>query len=129
MKQSDKKLIWTVLLMAVASGTAVQAWTHHSFAMFDNTKSVDLQGTVKEFQWTNPHCWIQLLVSQDGHEIEYPIEGASPNGLVRKGWTRNVLKPGDKVTITIHPLKNGAVGGSFVKATFPDGRVLTEQNQ
>ncbi len=125
--QAINKIIWTTLLAATGLGAAAPALTHHSFAMFDNTKEVELQGTVKEFQWTNPHTWIQLMVNENGKEVEYSIEGASPNGLVRKGWSRNILKPGDQIKITIHPLKEGAAGGAFVKATLPDGRILTDQ--
>ena len=100
------------------------AMAHHSFAMFDNNKSVDLKGTVREFQWTNPHSWIQLTVMENGQATEYSIEGGSPNGLARKGWTRKSLKAGDQVTVTIHPLKDGTKGGSFMKATLADGSTL-----
>lgn len=116
-----------VMGAAAVIGSSSQSQAHHSFAMFDNTKEVELQGKIKEFQWTNPHTWIQLMVNEGGKEVEYSIEGASPNGLVRKGWSRNSFKPGDQVKIVIHPLKEGAAGGSFVKATLPDGKVLTAQ--
>ncbi|HTI67137.1 MAG TPA: DUF6152 family protein [Caulobacteraceae bacterium] len=107
-----------------AAATAGSALAHHSFAMFDNAKSVDLQGTVREFQWTNPHSWIQLTVMEGGQSVEYSIEGGSPNGLARRGWTRTSLKPGDRVTVTVHPLKDGTKGGSFVKAVMADGKAL-----
>ena len=103
-----KKLIALSAFMLIPS-----AYAHHSFAMFDNTKDVVLEGTVKEFQWTNPHTWTQVMV--DG--IEWSIEGGSPNGLKRSGWTKTSMKPGDKIVMTIHPLKDGTPGGSFVKAT------------
>jgi Family of unknown function (DUF6152) len=127
MKQANMKTILATLFLVVAFGTASQTRAHHSFAMFDNTKEVELQGSIKEFQWTNPHIWIQLMVNEGGKEVEYSIEGSSPNGLARRGWTRSILKPGDKIKIIIHPLKEGAAGGSFVKATLSDGRVLTSQ--
>jgi hypothetical protein len=107
---------------AVLVSTPVLA--HHSFAMFDSGKDQVLEGTVKEFQWTNPHSWVQVNVMEDGKMVEYSVEGGSPNGLARRGWTRNSLKPGEKVTITIHPLKDGGKGGSFVKAVKEDGSVL-----
>jgi hypothetical protein len=112
------------LAAALAGALAAPASAHHSFAMFDNQKEVVLEGTVREFQWTNPHSWVQLTVMENGQSVEYSIEGSSPNGLARRGWTRNSLKPGDRVKVTIHPLKDGSKGGSFVKAVLPDGKTL-----
>jgi hypothetical protein len=98
------------------------AAAHHSFAMFDNEKVMTLKGTVKEFQWTNPHTWIQLNVRNDAGVVqEWSIEGASVISLSRQGWKRNTLKVGDDITVLIHPLKNGEPGGSFMSATFADG--------
>jgi hypothetical protein len=86
--------------------------------MFDNQKTVTLEGTVKEFQWTNPHTWIQIVVKDpSGKDVEWSVEGGSPNGLSRDGWSRQSLKPGDKATVVIHPLKDGTNGGSLVSAT------------
>jgi hypothetical protein len=104
--------------MAVAASIAVPAWAHHSFAMFDNEKESTLEGTIKEFQWTNPHTWIQVLVKDaSGKEVEWSIEGGSPNSLSRSGWKRTSIKPGDKATVVIHPLKNGSPGGSLMRIT------------
>src|SRR4051812_36228983 len=86
---------------------ALPASAHHSFAMFDNAKGQTLEGTVKEFQWTNPHAWVQLMVKDAaGKLVEWSIECASPNGLRRQGWKATVLKPGDKISAVIHPLKS-----------------------
>ena len=121
------KIKTVAIAAAVAvSGAAAPAFAHHSFAMFDRTKEMTLVGTVKEFQWTNPHSWIQVNVPTNGKVVEWSIEGGSPNGLARRGWTRNSLKPGDKVKVTMHPLKDGSKGGSFVRAEFADGKVLGE---
>jgi hypothetical protein len=91
----------------------------------DNEKERTLEGTVKEFQWTNPHAWIQLMVKgPDGKTTEWSIECASPNGLKRQGWRAASIKAGDKVTAIIHPLKNGDSGGSLVIVTLPDGKTL-----
>src|SRR5262245_39662524 len=105
----------SALLVLLANSAAA----HHSFAMFDNTQSKTLSGTVKELQWTNPHIWVQVLVRDEssGENIEWAIEGASPNNLIRKGWSRNAMKVGDKVEMLIHPLKSGEKGGSLVKVT------------
>lgn len=108
--------------MVLAAAHAASA--HHSFAMFDATKEVTVDGVVRDFQWTNPHTWIQLTVSHNGVQEDYSIEGSSPNGLQRHGWTRNTLKAGDSVKIVIHPLRDGRNGGSFVRAILPDGKVL-----
>lgn len=97
---------------------AVTAHAHHSFSMFDNEKDQVLDGIVKEFQWTNPHIWIQVNVkSADGKVVEYSVEGGSPNALRRQGWTKDSLKPGDQVVLTMHPLKDGSPGGSFMRGT------------
>lgn len=104
--------------MTVAASIAVPAWAHHSFAMFDNEKEATLEGIIKEFQWTNPHTWIQVLVKDaSGKEVEWSIEGGSPNSLGRAGWKRTSIKAGDKATVVIHPLKNGSPGGSLMRIT------------
>jgi hypothetical protein len=101
------------------------ASAHHSFAMFDRTKEVQLDGTVKDWQFTNPHSWLQLLVLENGNPVEYGIEGSSVNTLLRIGWGPKSFKTGDKVSVVINPLRDGRKGGAFVKATLPDGRILT----
>ncbi len=102
--------------VAAVSLGAVPAFAHHSFAMFDSTKNMTLDGTIKDFQWTNPHSWVQIVVKDPatGKEVEWSIEGGSPNGLARSGWKRTSLKPGDKAQVVIHPLKDGTAGGSLV---------------
>lgn len=106
---------------------AGQAQAHHAFAMFDTSKEVTLDGTVKEFQWTNPHAWVQIMVRDAaGKEVEWAIEGSSPNNLSRFGWTRTSVKAGDRAQIVIHPMKNGQIGGSLVKITI-NGQVVGAQ--
>ncbi len=103
----------------------VTVTAHHSFAMFDHTRKVTLSGTVKDWQWVNPHTWLQLKVpSATGGEVEWRIEGRSPNVLSRRGWTRKVLLPGDKVTVVVYPLKSGEPGGAFARLKLPDGTEL-----
>ena len=97
---------------------------HHAFAMFDTNREVMLEGVVKEFQWTNPHTWVQLLVKDPaGKDVEWSIEGSSPTNLARFGWSRSSLKTGDHVLVVIHPLKDGAIGGSLVKISV-NGQVV-----
>lgn len=108
----------------VALALAIPAVAHHSFAMFDNQKDVTLEGTIREFQWTNPHTWIQVMVKNEaGKEVEWSIEGGSPNSLSRNGWKRTSLKPGDKVVVVTHPLKDGSPGGSLVSVSV-DGQPI-----
>jgi hypothetical protein len=114
-----------VAVLLVALGIAGVAQAHHSYAMFDRTKTISLDGTVKEFQWTNPHAWIEVVVATSDGPKQYSIEGNNPRVLSRAGWTFNTLKPGDKVTIVMNPLHDGALGGSMVSAKLPDGRTLS----
>jgi hypothetical protein len=107
-----------IIVVAVAVMTAGAASAHHSFAMFDGQKTVTIDGTVKEFQWANPHSWIQMTVKEpSGKDVEWSIEGGSPSVLVRQGWRKTSMKPGDKVQVTIHPMKDGTPGGSLIKAS------------
>jgi len=111
----------------VAALLAAPALAHHSFAMFDADKTVELSGTVKELQWTNPHSWLQVMVeSADGKSIEWSLEMGSPGALARTGWRPRTVVPGDKVTVSIHPLKDGSSGGQLLTVTLPDGRTLGE---
>jgi len=93
--------------------------------MFDQSRQVSLNGTVKDFQWTNPHAWIEVVVSDGkGGEDVWSVELNSPNNLIRQGWKRTAMKPGDKVTVVINPLKDGKKGGLFNAVTLADGTVL-----
>jgi hypothetical protein len=100
-------------------------YAHHSFAMFDQSKQVTLKGTIREFQWTNPHAWIHLDVpNPNGVNDTWQVELNSPNNLKRQGWKSSSIKPGDQVTLVLNPLKDGSKGGLFVAITLPDGSVL-----
>ena len=97
---------------------------HHSAAMFDSQKSLTLRGTIKEFQWINPHCWIQLMVPEQNGTVEWSIEMGSPMQIYRSGWRPSTLQPGQKVTIVIHPVRDGARGGQFSSGVAEDGTPL-----
>ena len=109
-------------VLALAGGASALA--HHSFAMFDQKKMMVLEGTVHEFQWTNPHAFIELDVTNGGKAQRWSIELNSPNNLKRQGWVRNSLRSGEKVKVRIAPLRNGKHGGLFLDLTKPDGKVL-----
>ena len=110
---------------AILAASALPALAHHSDAMFDNGKEVTLNGTVKEFQYTNPHSWIQLRVAanEGATPVEWSIETAAPIVLLRAGIKWNALRPGDKVTLRAHPLKSGQPGGSLIDVKKEDGTV------
>jgi len=121
------RLTIAVAALALAAGAAAPALAHHSFAMFDFQASKTVTGTVEQFDWTNPHTFIWLQVptaAGNGVTERYGFEGMSPNFLGRRGWTKSTLKPGDKVTVTYHPLKDGSKGGTYQKVMLPDGKEL-----
>lgn len=114
-----------VVLTAAALLAAAAAPAHHSFAMFDQARQLALHGTVHEFQWTNPHSWIFLDVTDpDGKTATWQVELNSPNNLKRQGWKSDALKAGDKVTVLLNPLRDGKSGGLFISVTLPNGAVL-----
>jgi len=93
--------------------------------MFDQESTITLEGTVREFQWVSPHCWIQLVIETPEHDtVEWSIEMNGPGGLIRRGWKPGTLKPNDKVTVVAHPLLSGEPGGSFVSIILPNGEEL-----
>jgi hypothetical protein len=113
-------------LAFVAMLFVASAWAHHSGAMFDRTKKIDLVGVVKEYQFANPHVWIELMVpGKDGKQVQWSIEGEGPPIMARLGVSPRTLKPGDKIRIQAHPLRDGRTGGSFITITLADGKVVT----
>jgi Family of unknown function (DUF6152) len=104
------------------------AFAHHSRSMFDQSKQITLIGTVTELQWTNPHCWIQVLVpdpnNPEAAPVEWGVEMGAPVELMRKGWKPGSLKPGDQVTIIVNPLRDGQHGGLVLSVTGPDGKII-----
>jgi hypothetical protein len=110
---------------------AAPALAHHSFAMFDASKTVTLTGTVKEFEWTNPHSWLRIMVADPatGKELQYALEMGAPQQQARVGWKPDSVKPGDKVTVTMHPLRDGSRGGQFMTALLPSGQTLGNGGQ
>jgi hypothetical protein len=121
------KLARVAIGFAVLAGMVVPALAHHSFAMFDRDKEVTLVGTVREFQWTNPHAFIEMDVpGANGAAEKWSIELNSPNNLTRQGWKSSMLKPGDKISLTMNPLRDGKKGGLFVSVVLPDGKVIKD---
>ncbi len=117
-----------VLLLLYVLGSIVfvlPAGAHHAASMFDRTKSIDLVGKIVEFQWTNPHIWIQISVEgRDGELEEWSIEGGVPNRLYRSGWRPNSFVPGQSVTVRGFPMRDGGKAALFVGAKLEDGSTL-----
>ncbi len=111
-------------LAAVLMCAAAPAFAHHSFAMFDADKTVTLKGTVKEFSWANPHAWIELMVVDQatGKPVKYSFEMGSVARSTYDGWKKDSVKPGDVITVTMHPLKDGSRGGMYLSAELPGGQ-------
>ena len=101
------------------------ALAHHSFAMFANDKVQSIQGTVKQLEWVNPHAWIHVtVVNGVGKPEDWAFEMGGPGQLAARGWTSTSVSPGDKITVTFHPMRDGSQGGSEMSVKLPDGRVL-----
>jgi hypothetical protein len=116
-----KTVIIASLLAASITGSAVQA--HHSVAAYDYSKVMAVTGTVKEFKYTNPHSWIYVIVPDgNGGEQEWDLEGGSVNMLLRKGWTKDTIKPGMKVKLRVAPRKDGSIGGEWQAVIEVDGK-------
>ncbi len=126
MRSDRRGSVFVACCVAVVATAAVSA--HHSSAGIDRTRTVTLDGTVKEFRWQNPHSWIALDVPNDKGAIEtWSVEMTSPAFLLRSGWKASSIKSGDKVSVIVRPMRDGTPGGLFVSVTLPDGRVLGER--
>ena len=116
----------TVAAFIIAVTIAGASYAHHSFAPFNLETEKTITGTVKIFEWTNPHTWLWVDVRNEKGAVEtWGVEGMSPNYLGRRGWTKDTFKPGDKVSVTVRPMRDGSPGGIFVRATTADGKKLT----
>jgi hypothetical protein len=115
----------TLVIAALLIAAPISA--HHSGAIFDSEQSITLSGTVREFQWTNPHCWIQVVVAGAAGEEEWSVEMGAPLQLFQAGWKPGTLKPGDEITVIVHPMRDGTTGGLFVSATGKGGATLGKQ--
>jgi hypothetical protein len=118
----NMRMLTAATLVVCATGPAL---AHHSFAMFDRDKSVTMSGTVTEFEWTNPHVWIHMSVpASDGKPVVWSFEMQAIQADMAGGWRSDSVKPGDKVSIEFHPLKDGSRGGQLVSAVLANGNKL-----
>ncbi len=121
------KSAWVVMSAMTALLSAVLSHAHHSVAAVELDKTLEVSGTIKTLEWTNPHAWIWVAVTdpKTGSAQDLGFECPALAMLRRGGWTRDIVKPGDKVEVKYHPLKDGKAGGMFVELQFADGRKLS----
>jgi hypothetical protein len=115
-------------VVTVAVLPVAPAGAHHSFAMFDAAQTLNTAAVVKEFQWGSPHTWIELIVlAPDKTEKPLSLELTTISGLKRNGWKPTTLKPGDKVTVAYHPMRDGTPAGQLIEVVTEDGQTLKGQ--
>ena len=113
------------LFVVVALFLAAPLWAHHGNAAFDSDKRVTMKGTVTEWFWANPHCFLQFEVKDDsGNVTRWVAEASNPPDMINHGWSKNVLKVGDQVTVTVIPVKNGKPIGRITAVVLPNGQTL-----
>ena len=113
-----------VALVGVAVGIlSVPALAHHSFAMFDRETSIEVPATVVELQWTNPHSWLEVtILDEQGQPLPVALEMSSPTSLIRDGWNPRIVMPGDQITVTYRPMRDGSNRqGQFVSMVLANG--------
>lgn len=124
-----RKTILALTAACALGAMAAPAFAHHAFNMYDNSKYTVLNGTVKTWTWKNPHAMIDFVVDKPGGGTEvWSVECSSPNIIGRKGWTMESIKVGDKLPITLHPMKDGSLYGLMVKTTTPRGETLKDKD-
>lgn len=113
-----RSILVSIVLLVCGSALA-----HHSVANFDLQRAIAITGVVQKLEWTNPHMWLWIVVERDDGTVEYwGAEGASPANMNRRaGWTKNTVRPGDLVTVELHPFLDGSTGGALYRVTLPDG--------
>lgn len=117
--------IFGALALALCIGAS--AYAHHSSVGIDRSKTVTVEGVVKQFKWANPHSWIEMEVTKDGKAELWNFEMLPPSYLIPAGWTRSTIKFGDRLKITANGFIDGTPGGIFVSVTLPDGKTLTQR--
>ena len=116
---------WACVLAGAILVTVAPVFAHHGVAAYDTVKQLTLTGTVKDWLWANPHCILQFdATDSHGQLTQWMMETGNPSDLVNNGWTRQALKPGDHITVTLQPAKNGKAIGRIVEVTLPNGQRL-----
>lgn len=117
-----RKLLAAAAVLGALAGAAPSVSAHHSFAMFDRTRTATVSGTVREFQWTNPHAYIQVTVREGNRDVEYSMEMGAPMYLYARGWRPRTLRPGMQVSVDYNPLRSGAPGGVVLDVRNAQGQ-------
>ena len=116
---------WKIGTLLAVLLAAVPVFAHHGNASFDVGKKLILKGTVTEWVWANPHCWLKFDVKDDsGKTINWVAETNNAPDMVEKGWSKQILKTGDQVSVTIEPVKNGKPVGRVISVALPNGQTL-----
>jgi hypothetical protein len=124
-----KKWLAIVFALVMALSISAPLLAHHGGASIYTDRTVTLKGTVKTWFWSNPHCLLKFDVKgEDGKEVEWIAEMQAPNTIYPQGFHKDTFKPGDAVTITVQPTKNGRPNGRLMKAVLADGTVLSQNN-
>jgi len=121
------RVVVTSVVLAAVMLWASPAQSHHSNVAYEVTKVITITGTVKEFRWVNPHTWLHVIVDENGSKVEWQVEGRAPGVLLRAGWTKTSLKPGERVTVDMSPAKDGTKVGIIARVTKEDGTILSNQ--
>lgn len=114
-------LLRSALFIALMSTSAL---AHHGNAAFDVGKTLELKGTVTEWIWANPHCWLKFDVTTGGKTVNWVVEATNSADLMERGWSRLLFKPGDSVTVALEPVKSGAPVGRVRSITLANGKVV-----
>lgn len=118
-------IVGTLLVVALSPGLALP---HHSNVAYEVTKVITITGVVKDFEWVNPHTWLHVVVDDGkGGKVEWACEGRAPGVLLRAGWSRSILKAGEKVTVDMSPAKDGSKVSIIARVTKADGKILSNQ--
>jgi len=118
--RSIKLFLATVLALGVV---ALPALAHHSFGHYEMSKTAEIEGTVNKFEWTNPHCWLFVDVAADGATVTYGFELQSVGEMLRRGWKKTTVKPGEKLKVKFRPMRDGTPAGLLVSAEKDGQRV------
>jgi len=125
-----KQSIYRYVACTILAIFSNSAYAHHSTAIYDSENPIEIQGTVVEWKFTNPHCFIILdVVAADGTVQTWSVEGGNTSGLFRQGWTPETLKPGDEIMLTVRPLRSGATGGNYSNPRWSDGSGIDPRNR
>ena len=121
------KTRWQIFLFTLCPSIGVPAWGHHSFsAVFDEGSPIEIAGTVTEVEWLNPHAWIYIDVEDgSGEVVNWGVEMGSPNGLIRRGWSRNTVRIGDVISVSGYQARDGSARGNVRSIKLADGREMT----